>query len=146
KSWFGQWSPEPPSSATPDRPVPDRWRVTRRAAVSRTAGSGTLAERSSTLHVLALPSPRLADHSRTWPSPKTIHLVLVSSRRPHGPRAWYLSVLMPISAPSPSWPPSLNRVLALTITAELSTPATKPRAAARSPVTMVSVCAEPCVP
>ncbi len=35
----------------------------------------------------ALPSPRLADHSRTCPSPKTIHLVLVSSRRPQGPRA-----------------------------------------------------------
>src|SRR5208337_3609291 len=79
----------------------------------------------STPHVLALPGPRVADHSRTCPSPRTIHLVLVSSRRPQGPRAWYLSVLMPISAPRPSWPPSLNRVLALTITAELSTPATK---------------------
>ena len=31
---------------------------------------------------------------------------------------------MPISAPRPSWPPSLNRVLALTMTAELSTSAT----------------------
>ena len=26
-------------------------------------------------------------HSRIWPSPWTIHLVLVSSRRPQGPRA-----------------------------------------------------------
>ena len=81
---------------------------------------------------------------RTWPSPKTIHLVLVSSRRPQGPRAWNLSVLMPISAPRPSWPPSLNRVLALTITAELSTSATNRCAAARSLVTIASVWPEPC--
>ena len=47
--------------------------------------------------------------------------------RPQGPRAWNLSVLMPISAPRPNSPPSLNRVLALIITAELST------AAANSP-------------
>ena len=39
-SWFGQWSPDPPSSATAGLPVPDRRRVTWRAAVSRTAGSG----------------------------------------------------------------------------------------------------------
>ncbi len=54
-----------------------------------------------------------------------IHFVVVSSLSPQGPRAWILSVLMPISAPRPSWPPSLKRVLALTITAELSTAATK---------------------
>ena len=46
---------------------------------------------------------------------------VVSSFSPHGPRAWNLSVLMPISAPRPNSPPSLNRVLALTITAALST-------------------------
>src|SRR3954463_16024170 len=40
---------------------------------------------------------------------------------------------MPISAPRPSWPPSLNRVLALTITAELSTSAANRRGAARLP-------------
>ena len=38
-----------------------------------------------------------------------------------GPRAWNLSVLMPISAPRPNSKPSLNRVLALTMTAEEST-------------------------
>ncbi len=80
---------------------------------------------------------------RIWPSPTTIHLVLVSSRRPQGPRAWILSVLMPISAPRPSWPPSLNRVLALTITAELSTSLTNRCEAARSLVTIASVWPEP---
>ena len=39
-SWFGQWSPDPPSSATAGLPVLDRWRVTWRPPVSRTAGSG----------------------------------------------------------------------------------------------------------
>src|SRR5208337_3154669 len=39
-SWFGQWSPDPPSSATADPPVPDRRGVTWRSSVSRTAGSG----------------------------------------------------------------------------------------------------------
>ena len=53
-------------------------------------------------------------------------------------------MLIPISAPSPSSPPSLKRVLALTITAELSTSATKRRAAARSLVTIASVWPEPC--
>ena len=62
---------------------------------------------------------------------------------PQGPRAWNLSVLMPISAPRPNSPPSLNRVLALTITAELSIRAANCRAAARSPVTIASVCCEP---
>ena len=85
----------------------------------------------------------LIAHVRTCPSPTTIHLVLVSSRRPHGPRAWILSVLMPISAPRPSWPPSLNRVLALTITAELSTSLTNRCEAARSLVTIASVWPEP---
>ena len=39
-SWFGQWSPDPPSSATAGLPVPNRWRVTWRPPVSRTAWSG----------------------------------------------------------------------------------------------------------
>src|SRR5271157_2668609 len=39
-SWFGQWSPDPPSSATADPPVPDYRGVTWRPSVSRTAGSG----------------------------------------------------------------------------------------------------------
>ena len=38
-----------------------------------------------------------------------------------GPRAWSLSVLMPISAPMPNSPPSLNRVLVLMNTAAEST-------------------------
>ena len=46
-SWFGQWSSEPPSFATADLPVPDRWHVTWRSPVSRTAGLGTLAERKN---------------------------------------------------------------------------------------------------
>ena len=39
-SWFGQWSPDPPSSATAGLPVPGRRRVTWRPPLSRTAGSG----------------------------------------------------------------------------------------------------------
>ncbi len=39
-SWFGQWSTNPPSSATAGLPVPNRWRVTWRPPVSRTAWSG----------------------------------------------------------------------------------------------------------
>ena len=42
----------------------------------------------------------------------------VSSCKPQGPRAWNLSVLMPISAPRPNSKPSLKRVLALTSTAD----------------------------
>src|SRR6185369_7662975 len=61
---------------------------------------------------------RRADHSRICPSPKTMNFVVVSSSRPMGPKAWILLVLMPISAPKPSSPPSLNRVDALTITAD----------------------------
>ena len=38
-----------------------------------------------------------------------------------GPRAWSLLVLMATSAPRPSWPPSVKRVLALTKTAAAST-------------------------
>ena len=40
---------------------------------------------------------------------------------PTGPRAWNLSVLMPISAPRPYSNPSANRVLAFTITLAEST-------------------------
>ena len=41
-SWFGQWSPDPPSSATAALPAPDRWRVTWRPPLSRMAGPGDL--------------------------------------------------------------------------------------------------------
>ena len=42
-------------------------------------------------------------YCRTWPSPKATNFVVVSSERPMGPKAWILVVLIPISAPSPSW-------------------------------------------
>ena len=42
-------------------------------------------------------------YCRTWPSPKATNLVVVSSDSPIGPKAWIFVVLMPISAPSPSW-------------------------------------------
>src|SRR5207253_6592771 len=83
------------------------------------------------------------DYSRTCPSPWITYLYDVSSRSPHGPRACSLSVLMPISAPSPSSDPSLNRVLAFTSTADESTAAVNRRAAPRSFVTIASVCPEP---
>ena len=56
-----------------------------------------------------------------------------------GPRACSFWVEMPISAPKPNSPPSVNRVEALTITAAASTSAVHRRAAARSWVTMASV-------
>lgn len=43
-------------------------------------------------------TPGLA-HSRTCPSPQTTYLVVVSARRPIGPRAWSFCVEIPISAP-----------------------------------------------
>jgi len=46
---------------------------------------------------------------------------------------------MPISAPKPNSPPSVNRVEALTMTAAASTSVVKRRAAARSSVTIASV-------
>ena len=50
---------------------------------------------------------------------------------------------IPISAPRPSSPPSLNRVLALTITHAVSTREANRLAAAASAVTIASVCREP---
>ena len=75
---------------------------------------------------------------RIWPSPVTTYLVVVSSRRPIGPRAWSFWVEMPISAPNPNSPPSTKRVEALTTTAAASTSWVKRRAAARSAVTIAS--------
>jgi hypothetical protein len=46
----------------------------------------------------------------TWPLPIPIHLYVVNSSKPIGPRAPILSVLMPISAPMPNSPPSVKRV------------------------------------
>ena len=52
-------------------------------------------------------------YSLTWPLPISTNFVLVSSRRPMGPRAWSFWVEMPISAPRPNSPPSVKRVEAL---------------------------------
>ncbi len=48
----------------------------------------------------AIPS---VHYRRTCPSPKATNLVVVSSDSPIGPKAWIFVVLIPISAPSPSW-------------------------------------------
>ena len=77
---------------------------------------------------------------RTWPSPTTTYFVDVISGSPIGPRACSFWVLMPISAPKPNSPPSVNRVDALTSTAAESTAAVKCRAAAWSSVTIASLC------
>ena len=58
--------------------------------------------------------------------------MVVSSRNAIGPRACNFCVLIPISAPNPNSPPSVNRVDALTSTAAESTAAVKCRAAAWS--------------
>ena len=47
-------------------------------------------------------------------SPSTMYLNEQSSRSPIGPRAWSFCVELPISAPIPNSPPSVNRVDALT--------------------------------
>src|SRR5207237_6013561 len=60
-------------------------------------------------------------HVRTSPWPSTIHFIDVRPSSPTGPRAWNLSVLMPISAPRPYSKPSAKRVDALTITLAEST-------------------------
>ena len=56
----------------------------------------------------------LSPYSRTWPSPWTTYLNVVSSRRPIGPRACSFWVELPISAPIPNSKPSVKRVEALT--------------------------------
>ena len=43
-----------------------------------------------------------------------MYLQEVSSASPIGPRAWSFWVEIPISAPNPNYPPSVNRVDALT--------------------------------
>ena len=50
-------------------------------------------------------------HPRISPWPSTTHFSDVSPSSPTGPRAWNLSVLMPISAPRPYSKPSAKRVL-----------------------------------
>jgi len=73
-------------------------------------------------------------YCRICPSPCTTNLVVVSSSSPMGPKACSFEVLMPISAPNPSCPPSLKRVEAFTRTTDESTSRTKrwPRCAGRN--------------
>ena len=59
-------------------------------------------------------SEAVLNYSRQCPSPYTIHLYVVRSDAPIGPRACSLSVLMPTSAPNPYSYPSAKRVLAFT--------------------------------
>src|SRR5277367_5046352 len=82
-------------------------------------------------------------HARTCPSPSTRYLNVHSSRRPIGPRAWSFWVELPISAPMPNSPPSVNRVEALTYTQAASTPSWNARAAVASRVTIASECPLP---
>src|SRR5580658_8268049 len=58
---------------------------------------------------------------RTCPSPSITHWNVVRPCRPIVPRQCSLLVAVPISAPSPSSPPSCSRVLALTTTQAAST-------------------------
>ena len=53
-------------------------------------------------------------HYLMWPSPSTTYFVVQSSRTPMGPRACSFCVELPISAPMPNSPPSVNRVDAFT--------------------------------
>ena len=48
-----------------------------------------------------------------WPLPVTTYFIDVSSLSASGPRAWSFCVEIPISAPRPNTPPSVNRVEAL---------------------------------
>ena len=74
----------------------------------------------------------------------TTHLYVVRSLAPIGPRACSLSVLIPISAPSPYSPPSANRVLALTTTLALSTCVVNHWIANASADRIPSVWCDPC--
>jgi hypothetical protein len=85
------------------------------------------------------PGGAVHDAPRRSPWPSTTHFIEVSPSRPTGPRAWNLSVLMPISAPRPYSKPSAKRVLAFTITLAESTSRRKRMAAAWFVVRMASV-------
>src|SRR5579872_2167946 len=80
---------------------------------------------------------------RTWPSPRTTYLKLVSCSAPTGPRGGSRPVEMPISAPMPNSPPSANWVEALIRTIALSTSFKNFSAAVFSSVTIASVWCEP---
>ena len=90
------------------------------------------------------PNPKVSRSSLTGCGrpPVTTYLVEVISGRPIGPRACSFWVEIPISAPKPNSPPSVNRVEALTRTAAESTAATKRCALVCESVTIASECAE----
>ena len=75
----------------------------------------------------------------TCPLPVTMYVVVVISARAIGPRACSFCVEMPISAPNPNSPPSVNRVDALIITAAESTPFTNASIVGAELLTMASV-------
>jgi hypothetical protein len=60
------------------------------------------------------PTSNVDSYGLVCPSPKAIHLYVVISRNPTGPRAIVFCVESMISAPSPNCAPSVNCVLALT--------------------------------
>ena len=74
-----------------------------------------------------------------WPSPVRMYFVLVSSGSPIGPLACSFWVEIPISAPKPNCPPSVNRVEAFTATVVESTNWVNLRAACCEVVTIASV-------
>src|SRR5262249_45109078 len=87
--------------------------------------------------------PKRSFHGLICPEPRTRYLKLVNCSTPTGPRAWKRPVAMPISAPKPNSPPSANWVEALCNTIAESTSSRNFSAAARSSVTIESVCCEP---
>ena len=105
-----------------------------RARRARLLGGDGSGEEQDARHGASSYRPPRAAVSGRGRRPITTYLVEVISGSPIGPRACSFWVLMPISAPKPNSPPSVNRVEALTSTAAESTAAAKRRAAAWSSV------------
>src|SRR5690606_5940307 len=76
------------------------------------------------------------------PSPVTNHFSVTNFSKANGPRACNFCVEMPISAPKPNSPPSVNRVDALEYTAAASTAFIKFRIFSESEETIHSECLE----
>src|SRR2546429_439924 len=118
---------EPPEGRMPRASAgyPDRAHSHRTTLASRRAKAGA-GRPGHGPHVRAGRLERVrrlghAGYVRTWPEPYTTNLYVVSSGRAMGPRACSFWVEMPISAPMPNSPPSVNRVDAFTRTAAAST-------------------------
>ena len=101
-----QCAHEQPAGAAASRPPMTQW--CRADLRSRAASAAAISSVATWPAALPGPSDRAAQ--RTWPSPVTTYLVEVISGSPIGPRACSFWVLMPISAPNPNSPPSVNRV------------------------------------